>query len=67
MRRMNGNKTNKPNLWRVAEELSHYNDPYRTVDCLLSVLKSSAKNPAHSNQDFGLLLRDILVFSDQAQ
>lgn len=54
----------KPNLLRVAIELSKYNDPYGTADKLLALLEGSMENSTDSNQDFGLVLSDIVPFVD---
>ena len=39
----------KPNLLRVAEELSKFKEPYKAMDVLLLLLEGCAKDSANTN------------------
>lgn len=40
----------KPRLYRVALELSKFDDPYRTLDMLLALVKSTQKKEGASHE-----------------
>lgn len=56
----------KPNLMRVALELSTYQNPYKAANALLSLVEGSLDDSANSNQNFGLLRGDVIVFPDKS-
>ena len=51
--------TDRPNLLRVATELSKCRDPDGVLEALRSVLKRSVNDPANSNQDLALPVSEI--------
>ena len=56
----------RPNLLRVATELSKCKDPDRVLDVLGSVLKHSVNNPANSDQNFTLPVSEIVAVLDDS-
>lgn len=56
----------KPNLMRVAAELATYRDPYKVADSMLSIIKSGMKNSTYSQDDFGLLICDVINCTDKS-
>lgn len=59
-------KIRKPNLMRVALELSTYQNPYKTANALLSLVERSLDDSANPDQNFGLLRGDVIVFPDKS-
>lgn len=57
----------KPNLMRVAMELSTYRSPYKTADLLLSMVKSSLENSTDSKEDVGLLRSNVIIGPNESQ